>query len=251
MAKQESEQHADAPVQVERRDGWAEVVLARPERRNAITGPLGTALAAALTELRHDATVNAVLLRGAGGAFCSGLDLGEFNADPAPPWLAEFPRIWRAAHRALFELDKPIVGALERHAINGGAALALACDLLIAGERAFLQVGEVALGMAAPYNLAWLSLRHGEALGARIALIGDRLPGPELVRLGIAQRSVSDAAVLDEARALTATLAGYPAGAAARIKAGLRARNDQDADAWFDRFTRQAGSGATPPPRRP
>ncbi len=238
-------------VIVERRAGWAEVILNRPQRKNAITGPLGAALDAAVTEITGDPEVRAVLLRGAGGAFCSGLDLKEFNAEPAPAWLAEFPRIWRGAHRALFQCDKPIVGALERYAINGGAALALACDLLVCGDGAFMQVGEVALGMAAPYNLAWLTLRHPEAVNARVALIGDRLVGPDLVRLGIAQHSVADDAVLGTAQDLCETLAGHPPGAVARIKSALRAHLDDDADVWFDRFAGDAAGAAPPPPERP
>ena len=147
---------------------WAEVVLNRPERRNAINGPLGEALAAAIERAGADDGIQAVLLRGADGAFCSGLDLKAFNADPPPDWMPRFSAIWRAAHKAIFECKKPIVAALERFAINGGAALALSADLLVAGETAFLQVGEVRQGMAAPYNMAWLRLRHGENTAAAI-----------------------------------------------------------------------------------
>ncbi len=232
-------------VSIESHDGWAEVILSRPARKNAITGPLGTAVAAALRALDQDDDIQLMLLRGAGGSFCSGLDLKEFNAIPAPAWLPEFPGIWREAHRALFELRKPLVGALERFAINGGAALAIACDLLVVGRGAFLQVGEAKLGMAAPYNLAWLGLRHSQAVAAEIALIGDRLPGPELGRLGIAQRVVADDRVLVTAQELCATLAAYPQGALARIKAGLRAGCPLGADEWFDRFAdRPAGPQA-------
>ena len=187
-------------VLLEVSDGVGEVVLNRPERKNAITGPLGVKLAECMAEASDREDVRVVILRGADGAFCSGLDLGEFNADPAPDWLSDFQHIWRGAHRAIFECRKPIVGALERYAINGGAALALACDLLVAGEEAFLQVGEVQIGMAAPYNMAWLSLRHSEQVMARVALIGDRLNGSDLVELGLATTSVADP--LGEARAL-------------------------------------------------
>ena len=122
-------------------EGWGEVVMNRPDVKNAINGPLGEGLAAALNRANEDPEINVVVLRGAGGAFCSGLDLKAFNAEPEPEWLARFNQIWRGAHRALFECQKPIIGALERYAINGGAALALAADLLVAGESAYVQVG--------------------------------------------------------------------------------------------------------------
>jgi len=227
-------------------DGWAELILNRPERKNAITGPLGEGLTDRLADLDARDDVRVILLRGAGGAFCSGLDLKEFNAEPPPTWLTNFQHIWRGAHRGLFQCSKPIVGALERYAINGGAALALACDYLVMGEGAFLQVGEVQIGMAAPYNLAWLSLRHTEAKMAEIALLGDRLDGVRMLHLGIAQRSVPDGEVLAEATAVCERLATFPDVGLQRIKAGLRARLEVGADAWFDRFT-----GVDPVSNRP
>ena len=78
-----------------RHDGWAELVLNRPERRNAIDGLLADALLAHLTSLRADESVRALVLRGEGGALCSGLDLKAFNAEPPPEWLPRF-----AAHLA-------------------------------------------------------------------------------------------------------------------------------------------------------
>ena len=234
-------------VQIVHHAGWAEVILSRPERKNAIIGPMGQERTSALDQLANDDGVNLVLLRGAGGAFCSGLDLKAFNADPRPEWLNQFPVLWRGAHRALFNFNKPIVGALERFAINGGAALAIACDLLVVGEKSFLQVGEVQIGMAAPYNLAWLSLRHPESVNAEIALVGDRLNGAQMVQLGLATRCVRDDQVLVEAILLCERLASYPAGALQRIKTGLRARLDNSADAWFDRFTGINQAAPRPP----
>lgn len=228
-------------------DGWVEVVLNRPEKKNAINGPFGEALAAALQAASDDEAVQAIVLRGAGGAFCSGLDLTEFNADPKPEWHPRFGAIWRGAHKALFECQKPIIAALERYAINGGAALALAADVLIVGEGAFLQVGEIKLGMAAPYNIAWLRLRYAEHIAATLALSGRRFHGPELLSLGVAYECVTDETVTQRACELAAEMAGYPPGAGVRIKTMMRADRDGSADEWFDRFTGQTPAVSAPP----
>ena len=235
-----------AAVETTSNGGWLEITLNRPETRNAINGPLGEGLAQALLAADADDDVHAVLLCGAEGAFCSGLDLKQFNAEPEPDWLSRFGQIWRGAHRALFQCRKPVVVALERFAINGGAALALAADLLVVGDGAFLQVGEVRVGMAAPYNMAWLQLRQSEAVIARLTLTGRRFHGPELVQMGVAHESVADAAVLSRARELTAEVAGFPGGAATRIKRLMRGYASADADEWFDRATRNAGGRVAP-----
>ena len=225
---------------------WGEVMLNRPERKNAITGPFGEQLAEAFEILQQDSEVQTILLYGAGGAFCSGLDLNAFNAEPAPAWVEDFQSIWRRAHASLFNCTKPIIGALERYAINGGAALSIACDYLVAGEKAFLQVGEVQIGMAAPYNMAWLNLRHSEQVIAEVAFIGDRLSGTELVRLGLANESVADDQVLATARGLCQRMADFPVGTPQKIKVGMRARVDESADEWFDRHTAVAGPRVKP-----
>lgn len=217
-------------------DRVAHVVLNRPERRNALTGPLADQLGDALEALNKDDEVTVIVIRGAGNAFCSGLDLKEFAQDPQPDWVPLFGEKWRRVHRALFDSDRIVIGALERAAVNGGAALALACDFLVAGNNAFLQVGEIQQGMAAPMNMAWLRLRYSEALAARMALLGDRVQGPELVRLGIAHESVADDAVLDAVDSLAERLAAHDPGGVRRIKTSLRRIVVTDtADEWFAR----------------
>lgn len=204
-------------------EGWAEVILNRPERRNAIEGTLALDFAAALRGLAADDSVRAIVLRGAGNAFCSGLDLKAFAAEPEPVWKAGFAAAWDEVHTLLIQSRKVIVVALERYAINGGAALALAGDFLICGEGAFLQIGEIQIGMAAPRNIAWLALRHSEAVAARLCLLGDRVGGSELLRLGVASEVVADSQVVERAQAIARTIAAYPQGSVAAVKSGLRA----------------------------
>lgn len=225
----------EKPVLVERpSERVAVIVLNRPERRNALTGPLADEFGDRIEALNEDDAVSVVVIRGAGGAFCSGLDLKEFNVDPRPEWVPMFGEKWRRVHRALFDSNKVIVGALERAAVNGGAALALACDFLIAGETAFLQVGEVQQGMAAPMNMAWLRLRHSEALAARLAIVGDRLTGPQLVDLGLAHASVPDGEVLAEVDRFVERLAENDVMGMRRIKTSLRRTGlEATAEEWF------------------
>ena len=165
---------ASDPVFSTRESGVAEIVLNRPARRNAVTGPLAE------------------------------------------------------------RLHAEIVAALERFAINAGSALALAADLLVAGEQAFLHVGEIQMGMAAPMNMAWLRLRHPESVAARLAIVGRRYTGAELERMGVACEVTADDEVLTRARELSATIAGYPQDGVRSIKrAVLHGRTEASGHEWF------------------
>ena len=219
---------------------WAEVVLNQPQTRNAITGPLGEELAAAIRTIDQDDAYRVLLLRGADGFFCSGLNLKEFNKEPPPPWLADFQTTWRSVHTALYECQKPIIVALEKFAINGGAALALAGDLLIIGDDSFLQVGEVRQGATAPYNLAWLKLRHSEATIAQLTLTGRRFTGNELYRLGVAYEAPPTSQVLLVASNLCDELASYPAGGLQAIKKTMRSYQKESVREWFNTASRAA-----------
>lgn len=225
-------------VLLERHDGWAEVVLNRPERKNAIEGTLADDFVEVMRAANSDASIRALVLRGAGGAFCSGLDLKAFAEQPEPAWKAGFAARWLEAHEELMVSRKAIIVALERYAINGGAALAIAGDLTICGKGAFLQVGEIQIGMGAPRNIAWLALRHSEATMARVCLLGDRIGADDLFRLGLVTEVVDDNQVLDRARACAQRLATFPAQAVESIKSGLRAASAQMPPRdWFSACT--------------
>lgn len=234
------------------RDGVAIIELHRPHRKNAIVAPMLDELTAHVEAASASDSTGVVLLCGAGGAFCSGLDLTEYNADPPPAWLPTASRSLKAAHVALGACPKPVVVALERFAINGGAAFALAGDLIVAGRDAWLQVGEARLGMNAPMNLAWLVARYPMATVLQIVLPGARLTGGDLLRLGIAHEVVDDDQVRVRAEALAAEIASFPAGSARRLKqSALQLANHLPATTitseWFDRAAALAPTAAPPP----
>jgi enoyl-CoA hydratase/carnithine racemase len=246
---------ADGPLVTRTdRDGVAIIELNRPQRKNALIPPMLDELAAAVGAASDDAGICVVLLCGAGGSFCSGLDLTEYNAEPPPAWLPTSATSVRAAHIALGACPHPIVVALERYAINGGAAFALAGDLIVAGRTSWLQIAEVRIGMNAPMNLAWLVARYPMSTVLQIVLAGDRLAGPDLHRLGIAYEVVDDDSVRSRAEQLAASIAAFPLGAARQLKASavrLAAEFDGPplSESWFTRAADLSPNTAPPPAR--
>lgn len=198
------------------------ITLSRPERKNALTGPLVVAMRSALDNAIADESVNSILIRGAGGALCSGLDLKEFGADPQPEWVPGFGEQWAGFHLAKYECPKPTVCALERFAINAGSALALSTDFIVVGEGAFLHVGEVLMGRAAPMNLAWLQLKGGRRLITELAILGRRMDARWLERNGIVHAVVPDAEVGEAAQSLAKELAALPSETTALMKREIR-----------------------------
>jgi enoyl-CoA hydratase/carnithine racemase len=226
-----SDNESAATVLVVAEGGRLEIVLNRPDRKNAVTAELAAELEAAFAEAAARDDIGCILLRGAGGAFCSGLDLKAGGDGPfVPPTDA-----WIAAHVARYRCGVPVVVALERYAINAGAALALSAEIVVAGESSFLQTSEIALGMAAPMCQAWLHLRHSTAVGDRLTLLGDRVGAAELLRLGLATEVVADDQVLARARELADRIAAHPpAGRAAIAGTWRRLRGElDDPAAWF------------------
>jgi len=209
---------SEREVKLERHAGWAEIVINRPERRNSITGPVSEAILGFLTELESDDSISAVMIRGEGGYFCSGVDLKALQADPPPPWKDRHATNWKDLHVALFGFTKPVIGAVEKYAINAGAGLAFACDLIIAGETAFLQVGEIQQGVGMPMNAAWLRIKSTEQIMSRLAFFGDRVSAPDLLSLGLITETTSDDQVVTRCREICARIAAFPIGASSKVK---------------------------------
>ena len=231
------------PVRVSQEEGWGELALDRPARRNALAPESEGALRAGLATLL-EAGSRVILLRGEGGTFCSGLDIDLFQGGAGAAWAAD----WTGIHRDLHACPAVVICALERYAINAGAALALASDLMVAGEGAVLTVGEAAIGMHAPMNLAWLRLRAPETVAAQLALGAGRMSGADLHRLGLAWALVPDGEEKDHARAASARMAGWPAGTLAGIKAAMRRPVPAGGDV-FDAVQARPGEGGAAPSR--
>jgi len=93
-------------------DGWGELILSRPARKNALVGPMVADLQAGLATLLAGGA-KAIVLRGAEGVFCSGLDVDAFAEDPAPAWRATWPQSWADWHKALYRCPAVIICAME------------------------------------------------------------------------------------------------------------------------------------------
>lgn len=233
----------DAPVLTALHEGWGELALNRPDRRNALAPGSAAALRDGLAGLLEGGA-RVIVLHGEGGTFCSGLDIDLFQGGAGGAWAAD----WTGFHRDLLACPAVVICALERYAINAGAALALGSDLVVAGEGSVLTVGEAAIGMHAPMNLAWLRLRAPESVAAQLALGAGRMSGADLHRLGLAWALVPDAGVLEHARTSAARMAGWPPGTLAGIKAALRRPVPEGGDV-FDAVQARPGQRGAPPSR--
>jgi len=180
------------PLRVERpADGVVVLTLDLPERRNAMTEALTSAWGAAVETLRGDTAVRAVLVTGAGSAFCAGGDLGWLgvgaghSVDELRSRMLPFYRTWLS----LRELEVPTIAAINGPAVGAGLALALACDLRYATPGATMSVPFSALGIHAGMATTWLLPEvAGLPVAREMLLTGRVVTGEEAVGLGLVNR---------------------------------------------------------------
>ncbi len=178
------------------REGWIVTLkLNRPETRNSMTPAMGDEIAHAVSELKKDAAVRVVVVRGAGKAFSSGGDLGMLARDTGlvaggeGPTMAGSPRDFYTRFLSITELPVPTIAAINGHAIGAGLCLALACDLRIAVRSAkmgltFTRLG-IHPGMGATYFLPRLV---GTSRACDLLFTGRVFGAEEAERLGIVNR---------------------------------------------------------------
>jgi enoyl-CoA hydratase/carnithine racemase len=194
------------------------LTLNRPERRNAITGPLVEELIRALEDVARTPGDRAVVLTGAGGAFCSGMDLAA-PVEPDP--LTFMTRVGQLC-TLLHGLPRPTIAAVAGPAMGFGCNLAFCCDLVVAGEGAIF--GEVFAdrGIALDGGGSWsLPRLVGIAKAKELVFFAEEIPAAEAGRIGLVNKVVPDAELDEAASSWAQRLADGPTLALSMMKAAL------------------------------
>ena len=216
-------------VLIERHGAMLVITLNRPERRNAVDYAMSQAIAAALDLLDTDAQLRVGIITGAGGSFCSGMDLKAFVAGSRP-------EVAGRGFGGLTEAPpaKPLIAAVEGFALAGGCEMALACDLIVAADDSSFGLPEVTRGLVAGSGgLTRLVRRIPPALAMEYALTGRRLPAREAHRVGLVNRLTAPGEALADALALAAEIAANaPLATMASKRIMVESADWTDAEQW-------------------
>ena len=193
---------------VEREGAVAIVTINRPQVLNALNSQTLDELRRAALELTHDASVRAVILTGAGEkAFAAGADIREL-ADQTAVAGREHARRGQHVFDVIEHMGKPVIAAINGYALGGGCELAMACTIRIAADTAKVGQPEINLGLIPGYaGTQRLTRIVGRGRALELLLTGDQIPAQEAHRLGLVNRVVPAADLMNEAKKLAATLA--------------------------------------------
>jgi enoyl-CoA hydratase len=189
-------------VLIDRSDGVMTITLNRPKARNAVNRALAEGVAAALEELDSNDDIRVAILTGAGGTFCSGMDLKAFVT-------GETPNIEGKGFAGLTEKAprKPLIAAVEGYALAGGFELAISCDLVVAADNAKFGIPEVKRGLAAAAGgLMKLPKQIPSRLAMELALTGEFISSQRAYDIGLINEVVEAGTALDAAKTLAAKI---------------------------------------------
>jgi len=210
-------------VKSEIRAGVMEIVIARPEKKNALTAEMYQAFIDALARAERDANVHAVLFAGEGDMFTAGNDMEDFAlaaAGKVTPKAVPFME-------AIASAQKPVVAAVHGHAVGIGTTMLLHCDLVYIAESAKLSAPFIKLGIvpeAASSQLMPMLMGHRKAFA--LFALGESISATEAVACGLANAALPAGEVLAAARRACAALANVPPGA---VRAGKGLMRDREA----------------------
>ncbi len=220
------------PLLIADAGGVRTLTLNRPAAFNSFDLELKDALLPALVAAAEDEAVRAVVLTGAGRAFCAGQDLKEHLAlvQAGDPRIATtVSGFYNVAISLITSMPKPVVAAVNGAAAGAGAAFAYACDLRIAGRSASFSMAFAGVALSADSGASHTLPRLiGAGRASRMMLLGDRVDAAEALRIGMVDEVVEDDALGARVAAVAAGLAVGPTRAYAYIKASLRAAADSD-----------------------
>lgn len=225
-------------VRIGRQGAVLLVTLNRPEVLNSFTMPMARALQEALDQAEKDDSVRALLITGAGRAFCAGQDLEEAlprDGRPAPPIRDIVARSYNPIIRRLRKIEKPVVCAVNGVAAGAGANIALACDIVLAARSARFIQAFAKIGLVPDSGGTWALPRLlGEARAKALAMTGEPLPAEKAAEWGLIWRAVEDEALAGEAEALAVRLAAGPTRALGLTKQAIQAAATNSLDAQLD-----------------
>jgi len=232
-------------------DGVLALTLNRPDKLNSFNEEMHRALRAEIERAHADTAIRAVLLTGAGRAFCAGQDLGDRDPRKAtePPDLGHtIETFYNPLLRLIRSLDKPVICAVNGVAAGAGANVALACDIVLAAKSAKFIQAFARIGLVPDSGGTWsLPRLLGEARAKALALTAEPLPAETAAQWGMIWRAVDDDQLMPEATALAKKLAAGPTFGLGLTKRAIQAAAantlDQQLDLERD-LQRQAGRSA-------
>lgn len=187
-------------------DGFATVTLNRPEAMNALSSELRHAIANTFRELQNDDDIRAVILTGEGRAFCAGMDLKEMAAGASDE--SAFQDEGDVVQEAILAFDRPIIGAINGHAVTAGFELSLLCDFLIASTEAKFADTHARVGMLPGWGLSQrLPRLIGISRAKEISFTGNFITAQQAEAWGLVNRVVSPEELLPTCKALAADIA--------------------------------------------
>ena len=215
--------------------GLGRLTLNRPESLNAWTAELGSELKQVIESEAVDPSVRAVLITGAGRGFSSGADLkSSFDAadDGFPDVRTRLLDVYHPIIAGLRRLEKPVLAAVNGPAVGIGCSLALACDLVLAAESAFLSLAFVNIGlMPDGGSTLFVPAAVGKARAFQMALLGERIPAADALKWGLVNEVHADDELAERAEGLAAKLAAGPTRSYASAKQALNRMVYPDLDA--------------------
>jgi len=204
-------------------EGVLQVTLARPERKNAFDEAQWDALAAALDDARQDDRVACVVLTGEGGNFSSGVDLASFGGEPPPPRADGKPSAFFACVDAIFAFDKPLLCAVQGVAVGGGCTIAVAADVVYAGESLRMRLPFANLGLVPEIASSYtLQANIGRQRAAEVMFTAEWIDAARALELGMVARILPDAELLPATLAKAREIARWPVPALRAIKRTLQ-----------------------------